>query len=59
MSETVGWLIFLACSLGALICLANLVDRWWKESIREIRDVWHEDEDEDEEKERPRRRRGS
>jgi hypothetical protein len=45
MSEWLTWLIFLACCLGGLICLAALVDYWWKESIREFRDIWREDDE--------------
>jgi hypothetical protein len=42
--------------LGVLILLAWLFDWAWKETVREIRDIWHEDDDdEDEGEERPRR----
>ena len=55
MNEWWAGMALIAGGLGVLICLAALVDYWWKESIREIRDIWHEDET-DVERRKPRRR---
>ena len=55
-SEWQFWILVIGVSAIVAVPLGLGLDWLWKESIREIRDIWHE-KDEDEEPRRRRRRR--
>lgn len=44
MEEWWSGMALIAGGLGVLILLAWGLDWAWKESVREVRDIWHEDE---------------